>query len=151
MFIVYIIILLGYARSPFRDLESYLRMVVALDEDDIELILKIYIEKYITYEFSPDIDTNKDFSGAVYSMGDHEGTLENEYDDITMKTKLNLTRFGSTIGTFRLDKKSFFHTLLEHTPCWYYKPFNAIHAQSLGVYTNDKILYLSTIHKIQLN
>ena len=36
----YIILLLGYARSPFRDFESYLRIVVGLDEDDIELIIK---------------------------------------------------------------------------------------------------------------
>ena len=31
----YIIFLMGYARSPFRDFESYLRIVVGLDEDDI--------------------------------------------------------------------------------------------------------------------
>ena len=36
----YIILLMGYARSPFRDFESYLRIVVGSDEDDIRLILK---------------------------------------------------------------------------------------------------------------
>ena len=36
----YMILLLGYARSLFRDFESYLRVVVGLDEEDIQLILK---------------------------------------------------------------------------------------------------------------
>ena len=40
----YIILLMAYARSPFRDFESYLRIVVGLDEDDIRLILKQYNE-----------------------------------------------------------------------------------------------------------
>ena len=46
-------------------------------------------------------------------MGDHEGTLQIEYDeyddeDDTVKTKLALTRFGSTFGTLRFDKKIVF-------------------------------------------
>ena len=49
-------------------------------------------------------------------MGDHEGTLQIEYDDDTMKTKLVLTRFGSTFGTLRFDERSFFDTLLCFTP-----------------------------------
>ena len=49
-------------------------------------------------------------------MGDHEGTLQTEYDDITMKTKPTLTRFGSTFGTWRFDEKSFIDTLLNFTP-----------------------------------
>ena len=36
----YIILLMGYARSLFRDFESYLRIVVGMDEDDIRSILK---------------------------------------------------------------------------------------------------------------
>ena len=32
----YIILLMGYARSPFADFESYLRIVVALNEEDIQ-------------------------------------------------------------------------------------------------------------------
>ena len=31
---------MGYARSPFRGFESCLRIVVGLDEDDIQLLLK---------------------------------------------------------------------------------------------------------------
>ena len=36
---------------------------------------------------------------VVYTKGDHEGTLQIEYDDETMESKLLLTRFGSASGT----------------------------------------------------
>ena len=36
----YIFLLMGYARSPFQDFESYFRSVVGLDKDDIQLIFK---------------------------------------------------------------------------------------------------------------
>ena len=48
----YNILLLGYARCPFRDFECNLRTVFGLDEDDIRLILKQYNEKFISYELS---------------------------------------------------------------------------------------------------
>ena len=51
-------------------------------------------------------------------MGDHEGTLKIEYYDVTVKTKLILTRFGSTFGTLRFDKRSFFHKLIKIEPYW---------------------------------
>ena len=35
---------MGYAWFLFRDFESYLRIAVGLDEDDIQLILKIEIQ-----------------------------------------------------------------------------------------------------------
>ena len=35
----YIILLFGYSASSFRDFESYLRLVIGLDEKDIQLIL----------------------------------------------------------------------------------------------------------------
>ena len=38
----YNILLLSYKRSRFRDFEGYLRIVVALDEVDIQLISKQY-------------------------------------------------------------------------------------------------------------
>ena len=40
----YLILLLAYARPPFRDLENYVRTVVVLDEDDVQLILKNIIQ-----------------------------------------------------------------------------------------------------------
>ena len=62
-----------------------------------------------------------------------------------------MTRFGSIFGTLGYDKKSFFHTLLGFTPYWDYKPTNAIHADSPGVYTSDKIISnLNTTDKIHL-
>ena len=147
----YILLLMGYARSPFRDFESYLRIVIGLEEDNIRLILKQYNEKFVTYEIDPGNYTIEDHQEAVYPLGDHENTLQIKYDDIHKKVKLILTRFGSTFGTLRFDKKSFFHTLLGFTPYWDYKPTNAIHADSLGVYTSDKInLNLYTKNKIHL-
>ena len=76
--------------------------------------------------------------------------MKNEYDDITKKTKLILTRFGSTFGTLRFDEKWFFNTLLGFLPFWDYKPTYANHADSPGVYTSDKFLNLNTKNKIHL-
>ena len=79
-------------------------------------------------------------------MGDHEGTNQTEYDDNSMKTKIRLTRFGSTFGTLKFDAKTVFtNTLLGFTPYWVYKPTNPIHVDSLGVHTSEKILKLGTI------
>ena len=138
----YIILLTGYANSSFRDFESYLRIIVGLEEDNIRLILKQYNEKFITYELDPGNYTIEDIRKAVYPLGDHEGTLQIEYDDLNKKVKLILTRFGRSFGTLRFDEKSFFYTLLGFTPYWDYKP---------GVYSSDKvILNLNTINKIHL-
>ena len=82
----YFIVLLGYARSPLRDFDSYLRISFGLDEVDKQLILKQYKSNFVTHDLSPGIYTIKDISDAVYTMGDHEGTLKFEYDDISMKT-----------------------------------------------------------------
>ena len=101
----YITLLMGYARSPFRDFESYLRIVFGLEEDNIQLILKRYNEKFITYELDPGNYTIEDLQKAVYPLGDHESTLQFEYDDLNKKVKLILSRFGSTFGTLRFDKK----------------------------------------------
>ena len=144
-------LLMGYARSPFRHFESYLRIVIALDEDDTRLILKQINEKFVTYELDLGNYSIEDLQKAVYRFGDHEGTLQIEVDDLNKKTKFVLFRYGSTFGTLRFDKRSFFHTLLKIEPYWDYKPTNAIHADSPGVYTNDKIiLNLKTKNKIHL-
>ena len=135
----YIILLMGYARSLFRDFQSYFRVVVGLEEDDVRLVSKQYTALFVTYELDPGNYTNEDLEEAVYPLGDHEGTLQIEYDDIHKKTKLVLTRFGSTFGTLRFDKKSFFNTLLGFTPYWDSKPTNAFNADALGVYTSVKL------------
>ena len=79
-----------YARSPFRDFESYMRIVSGLDKEDIQLILKQYISHFITNKISRSVFTIEDISEAVYTMGDHEVTLQTEYDDISIKSCLNL-------------------------------------------------------------
>ena len=139
---------MGYARSPFRDFESYLRIVVGPDDGDFQLILKHYNSNFVTYDLSPRNYSIGDISEAVYSIGDNEGTLQVEYDD-AMK-KLILKRFVGTFGTLRFNEKSFLNTLLGFTPYWNYKPTNAIHADSPGVYTSDEILNSSGRGKILL-
>ena len=147
----YIILLTGYARSLFRDFETYLRIAVGLEEDNIRLILKQYNEKFITYELDPGNYNIEDIHQAVYSLDDHKGKLQIEYDEINKKVKLILTSSANSFGTLRFDDKSFFHTLLGFDPYWDYKSTIAIHADFPGVYTIDKdILNLNTINKIHL-
>ena len=83
-------------------------------------------------------------------MVDHEGTLQIDYDDISMRTKIILTRFGGTSGTLRFDERSSFKTFSGFTPYWDYKPTNAVQVDSPRVYTSVKFLNLSTIDKIHL-
>ena len=71
-------------------------------------------------------------------MGDHEGTLQFEYEGNTMETKLLLsTRFEGTFGTLRFDENFFYNTFLALTPNCNYKPINAIHSDSPGAYTSE--------------
>ena len=153
------LLLMGYARSLFRDFESHLRIVVGLDEGDIQLVLKQYNVIFVNYELDRVNYTIEDLQEAVYQEGDDEGTLQIEYDDLNKKTQLTLTQFGSTFGTLRFDKFFIwiiwliwliFHTKLGFTPYWDYKPTNANHADSPGVYTNDKLSNLNRINKIHL-
>ena len=83
-------------------------------------------------------------------MGDHDGTLQIEYDDINMKTKHIFTRFGGNFGTLRFDEKSFLNTSLVFTPFRDYEPTNALQADSPTKYTSEKISNLSTIKKIHI-
>ena len=124
---------MGYARSPFRHFEGHPRIKVDLDDDDIQLFLKQYNSNFATYELTLGIYSTKVISEKVYTMGDHEGTLQIENIDITLKTKLILTRTGSTFGTLRFHERSFPNTLLGFTPYWDYKPTNAIYVDSQGV------------------
>ena len=82
------------------------------------MILKEYNANFVTYDLDPGDYTIEYLQEAVYPLGDHEGTIQFEYDDLNKKTKLILTRFGSTFGTLRFDEKSFFHTLLRFAPFW---------------------------------
>ena len=109
---------MGYARSPFRSIESYLTFIVDLNKEDIQLILKQNSSNFITYEKSPSIYPIKDFSEVVYTMADHEGTLLMKHYDISIKTKHNLTRFGGIFGSLRFNEKLLFNTLSGLTTYW---------------------------------
>ena len=151
----YMILLLGYSASPFRDFESYLRLVIGLDEEDIRLILKEYISHFITYELTPGNYTIQDISDAIQSFSGRQEAIQSEYDDISMRTTIVL-KFKNektifALGTLRIDKQSFFHTFLGFSPYWHYKPNNSNHVLIPGVYPSDKIiLNLNTIDKIHL-
>ena len=72
------------------------------------MILKQYISTFVTYKKTPGIYTTKDTADAVYKIGDHEGTLQSESDDISTKTNNIINRFVGNFGTLRFDDKSFF-------------------------------------------
>ena len=151
----FMVLLFGYSASSFRDFESYLRLIVGLDEKDIQLILKEYNSHFITYELTPGIYTIPDISEAIKTFSGHQETIQLEYDDISMRTTIVLkfknekTKFA--LGTLRFDKQYFFHTLLGFSPYWDYKPSNSNHVLIPGVYPIDKIiLNLNTIDKIYL-
>ena len=151
----YMILLLGYSASPFRDFESYLRLVVGLDGEDIRLILKEFNSHFFIYELTPGIYTIQDISEAIQNFSGHQETIQLEYDDISMRATIVL-KFKNeknmfALGTLRFDKQSFFHTLLGFSPYWDYKPSNSNHVLIPGVYPSDKIiLNLNTINKIHL-
>ena len=151
----YMILLFGYSASSFRDFESYLRLVIGLDEGDIQLILKEYNSHFITYELSPGIYTIQDISDAIQTFSGHEETIQLEYDDISMRATIILKfkneKMKFALGTLRFYKQSFFHTLLGFSPYWDYKPSISNHVLIPDVYPSDKIiLNLNTIDKIHL-
>ena len=139
-------LLLAYAKSPFLDFESYLRIVVRLDEEDNQLILKKYNSHFITYGLPPGIYSIQDILDTIYTFSGHMETIQIEYDDISMKTKIILKYIDEqemlVLGTLRFDERSFFHTLLGFIPYRDYK--------SPGAYTSDKVLNINTINKIHL-
>ena len=142
----YLILITKYARSSFRDFEKYLRKVIGLDEDDIQLILKQNNSNFVKHQITPGVYSVKDTSESVYTMGDHKGTLRIEYDNNSMKTKLVLSPFAM----LRFNEISFLNTLSGFTSFWDYKPTKTIHADSRGVYTSEKNFKLISIQKIHL-
>ena len=117
--------------SSIRDFESYLRTLSSLDENDIQLILKQYNSKFITYKLPPGVYTFKDLS-EVLSRGfknefeirklrpnlkyDKSDSIIIENDNVTLITKLIL-RY---IKVFRFDKRTFFSSILAFSPYWDY-------------------------------
>ena len=106
----YMNMLAGYTGSVFQDFESYLKTEVDLVEDDIRLVLDKYTSSFIFYELQPGLYTFKDLSEALFNILQREyeqvnNSVDIEFDDITMKTKL-VVRPG--IIAIRFDEKSFF-------------------------------------------
>ena len=140
----YMNILAIYISSVFQDFESFLRTQIDLVEDDTKLVLDEYNSSFITYELEPGIYTFKDISEALYSIlqldcpGDCN-VIVIEYDDIKMKTKLDVK---AGIIAIRFDEKSFFSTILGFTSGWDYKHYNK--------YISQKIVNLSNTNKIHL-
>ena len=89
----------------FEILKVIFRILVGLDEDDFQLILLQYNSSFIRYEILPGIFSNTELSEVTYTIADHEGTLQIENNDISMKTKPLLTRFGGTLLTSSFDEK----------------------------------------------
>ena len=138
------IILAIYISSVFQDFKSFLRTRIDLVEDDIKLVLDEYNSSFITYELQPGIYTFKDISEALLKIlqPEYDGYLnaiDIEYDDIIMKTKLEV-RAG--IIAIRFDEKSFFNTVLGFTPGRGYKHYNK--------YFSQKILNLGSTNRIHL-
>ena len=108
----YMMVLLAYAKSPFRDFETNLRIVVRLEEEDIQLILKEYNCHFITYELPPGIYSVQDILDTIITFSGHMGTMQIGYDDISMKSKIILKYIDEqemlVLGTLRFNEKSFF-------------------------------------------
>ena len=115
----------------------------------MQLISIQFNSHFITYDLTPGIYTIQDISDVFHTFSGHTEILRIEYDDITMKTKINIKYISGQkmfpSGTLRFDERSFFRTLLGFTPYWDYKPTNFS-----GVYTSDKSVKLSTVNKIHL-
>ena len=140
----YMNILTIYTSSVFQDFESFLRAQIDLVEDVVKLILDEYNSSFITYALEPGIYTFKDISEALLNILQIEysgpsNVINNEFDDITMKTKL-VVNIG--IIAIRFDEKSFSSTILGFNPGWDYKHYNK--------YVSQKIVNLSNTNKIHL-
>ena len=140
----YMNILALYTSSVFQDFESFLRTQIDLVEDDIKLVLDEYNSSFITYELEPGIYTFKDISEALFNILQSEypvpsNTIGIEYDDITMKNKLDVK---AGIIAIRFDEKSFLSTILGLTSGWDYQHYNK--------YISQKIVNLGSTNKIDL-
>ena len=126
-------ILARYTSSVLQDFESFPRTQIDLVEDDIKLVLDEYNSSFITCELDPGIYTFKDISEALFNIlqSDCPGdcnVIVIEYDDIKMKTKLDVK---AGIIAIRFDENSFFSSILGFTPGWDYKHYNKYISQKI--------------------
>ena len=140
----YMNIVAEYVSSVFQDFESYLRTEVDLIEDDIKLVLDEYNSSFITFELQPGIYSFKDIFEALFNILQTEypgrsNVIVIEYDDITMKTKLDVR---SGIVAIRFDEKSFFCNVLGFTSGWDYKHYIKGISQKILNSCNTNKIYL---------
>ena len=76
-------------------------------------------------------------------MRDHEGTLQIENDDFSLKTKIILTHINGSFEVLKFDEKRFSKTFLSFSPYWDYKPTITFRADSPREYTRAQIIHLS--------
>ena len=136
--------LAGYTRSNFHDFESYLKTEVDLVEDDNRLVLDKYNSSFITHELQPGIYTLKDISEVLFNIlqpkyPGSSNVIAIEFDEISMKTKLDVT---NGIIDIRLEEKSFFSTIFGFISYWDYKQYND--------YISQKVVNPNTTNTIHL-
>ena len=112
----YIILITAHARSSIRYSESYLRIALALEEADFQLLLKQYkpfllVKKNTTLKRDRGRTQLKTFQRPFTLMRDHDGTQQIEYDDNSLKTKFFLTRYCAAFGVLRCDEKFFINSI----------------------------------------
>ena len=75
---------MGYDRSSNRVFESYLTIVVSWDEKGMHSIRKQNNSYFNTYEILPVIYSIKVISETIYTLENHDRTLQVEVDDTTV-------------------------------------------------------------------
>ena len=114
--------------TSFREFENLRRMYSPLDENDIQFVFKQSNSKFMTYKIPPGAYTFK-YVSEVLSRGfkkalelrkirpnhkhDKLDSIIIESDNVILITKLV---FRHDIKYLRLDKKSFFNTILGLSP-----------------------------------
>ena len=143
---------MAYAHSQLRDFEKYLRIVVGVDDDDIQLILKQCMSIFTTYETLFGIYSTKDnsevlprsFKKGFEMKGQVRPNVKNDKSDsvtiecynITMRTKL-IVRHDTMAMSF--GQQSFFRPILGFSPDWVYKSYDE--------YVSEKVIISSTTLK----
>ena len=137
-------ILAMYNIYLFQNFEDFLRTEFDLVENDIRLVLDDYNSSFVTDDLEPGVYSLKDISEALLrnlqpEYEKYHDAIDIEFDDITMKTKLDLR---SGIIAISFDEKSFFSAMLGFNPHWAFENYNE--------YIIQKLIKLTTTTGIHL-
>ena len=143
--------------SSFRDFESFLEMFSILGKNDIQLILKQYISKFVTYKVSPGAYTFKKLSEDISGGFNKEFELRkirpnhklDKHDSIPIEngnfTLITTLTLRPHVRVLWFDSKSFFNTLLGVSQYWDYE--NRIgHGDGYYSEKNRKLSIFDEIH-----